>query len=97
MQTLVKDKFIPALESLNYNVNEAVNEFLLLKIFSKISEYKSEVSYFSKKYKQDFMKFENQINSTENAENITEYDDYLAWKFSQDSLNYYKQQLETIR
>lgn len=97
MQTLVKDKFIPALESLNYNVNEAVNEFLLLKIFSKISEYKNEVLYFSKKYKKDFMKFENQINNTENTENISEYDDYLAWKFSKDSLNYYKQQLEAIR
>lgn len=97
MQTVVNNKYIPVLESLNYNVNEAVSEFLLLKIHNKISEYKNELLYYSEKYKKSFTKFEEYINSIENSENIDEYNDYLAWKFSFDSLDYYENQLKTIK
>ncbi|MEN8120113.1 MAG: hypothetical protein ABFS35_07190 [Bacteroidota bacterium] len=97
MQTVVNNKYIPVLESLNYNVNEAVSEFLLLKIHNKVSEYKNELLYYSEKYKKSFTKFEEYINSIENSENIDEYNDYLAWKFSFDSLDYYENQLKTIK
>ena len=97
MQTVVNNKYITILESLNYNVNEAVNEFLLLKIYNKISEYKNELIYFSEKYKKSFKNFEIYINSIEKSEDIDEYNDYLAWKFSFDSLNYYENQLKTIK
>ncbi len=96
MQTTINNNFYPILKSLNYNVNGAVNEFLLLKIHNKISEFKSEINYYSHKYNKTFKNFENYINNISNSENIEEYDDYLSWKFSFDSLNYYKNQLKKI-
>jgi len=97
MQTVVSNKYIPILESLNYNVDDAVNEFLLLKIYNKISEYKNELIYYSEKYKKNFKEFEKYINSIENSEDVDMYNDYLAWKFSFDSLNYFENQLKTIK
>jgi len=97
MQTIVNNKFIPALEALNYNLNDAINEFLILKIHNKISEYKNEIIFYSNKYKKDLKEFEEYINSIENSENIDEYNDYLAWKFSFESLNYYENQLKRIK
>ena len=97
MQTLINNKFIPVLESLNYTVNDAVNEFLLLRIHNKISEFKNEIFFYSKRYKKEFIQFEIYINSVKNSEDLAEYNDYLSWKFSYDSLNYYKNQLKNIK
>lgn len=96
MQTIVNNKLIPVLESLNYSVNDAISEFLLLKIHNKISEYKNEIYFHTKKYRKSFSEFEKYINSIENSENLVEYNDYLAWKFADDSLNYYENQLKSI-
>ena len=96
MQAIVNNKLIPVLESLNYSVDDAVNEFLFLKVHNKISEYKNEIGFYVNKYDKNFFEFEEYINSIENSENIDEYNDYLAWKFADDSLNYYKSQLENL-
>ncbi len=97
MEALVNNKLIPVLESLNYSINEAVREFVFLKIHNKISGYKNEMSFYTKKFNKTFSEFEEYINGVDESENIDEYNDYLAWKFANDSLNYYKHQLEEIK
>jgi len=91
MEALVNNKLLPVLELLNYSINDAVNEFVFLKIHNKISEYKNEMSFYNKKLGKTFSEFEEYINGVDESENIDEYNDYLAWKFANDSLNYYKQ------
>ena len=97
MQITINEKYISVLESINYSADDVIKEFLLLKLQNKIAEYKSEIKFYSNKFQQSFKKFEIYINSIENSENIEEYNDYLAWKFSYDSLNYYTDQLTMIK
>ena len=97
MQITINNKYISVLESINYSADDVIKEFLMLKLHNKIAEYKSEIKYYSNKFQQSFEKFETYINSIENSEDIDEYNDYLAWKFSYDSLNYYKNQLTMIK
>jgi hypothetical protein len=97
MQTLIDNKYIPALEALNYNINDAISEFVLLKIHNKISEFKNEIAFYSKKYNSRFDDFEKYINEMQDSENMGEYNDYLAWKFSRESLGYYENQLKNIK
>ncbi len=41
MQAIVNNKLIPVLETLNYSLDDAVSEFIFLKVHNKISEYKN--------------------------------------------------------
>jgi hypothetical protein len=97
MQTLIDNKYIPALEALNYNINDAISEFILLKIHNKISEFKNEIDFYSNKYNSSFTDFEKYINNIQDSESMDEYNDYLSWKFSTESLGYYENQLKSIK
>ena len=97
MEVSIKHQFLQVLDALNYNINDAVHEFLHFKIVRKISEFKSENLFYSNKYEMNFNDFEKSIEELENEENINAYDDYLAWKFAQDSLDYYENQLKKIK
>jgi len=96
MQTIINDKYIPVLKSLNYNINDVLEEFLLLKVNNKISEYRSKKEFYRNKYKSNFKEFEKQINNRLESEKNDEYNDYLAWKFAIESLNYFQNQIQTI-
>ena len=49
-QLSLNPEHIQGLQALNYNIQEALNEFLLLKLSSKISEFNQECMFYKKRY-----------------------------------------------
>lgn len=73
-------------DTLMIDKEKATEEIGILLLLDKLAEYKNECLYFYNKYKKDFSTFEkefNQINGSFELEN-----DYLAWKFAEDSKNH---------
>ena len=98
MATLnLNKKYASTLKALNYNIEDAINEFLLLKLSGKIAEFTEDCSFYEKKYKTIFKAFEKKINNKSNDENFEEYDDYLAWKFAEESKRYYQNNLDRLK
>ncbi|MBI4649527.1 MAG: hypothetical protein HY738_23735 [Bacteroidia bacterium] len=93
----INTKFLDGLYALNYNVQDALGEFLLLKLSAKIAEFNQECHFFEKKYNCNFQDFGKKINDRINEENFEEYDDYLAWKFAEESRTHYVNNLSSIK
>lgn len=92
----IDEKYISALKTFNINVEDALSEFIILNLSKKISEFRNECEMFEKKYRIDFKTFENRIKEKINEEVFEEEDDYLAWKFANESKGLFKKRLEEI-
>jgi len=92
----IDDKYVAALKTFNLNVEHALSEFIILNLSKKISEFRNECEMFEKKYEIDFKEFENRIKEKINDEDFEEDDDYLAWKFADESRSLLKKRLEEI-
>ena len=75
------------------SLEEAGREMVLMEAESKVSEYKSEVKKFEKKYNSPLEEFERQIRQQKQAESFEIEDDLMAWRFAQESLDYWKSKL----
>ena len=93
----ISPEFLNGLQAINYNIHDALSEFLLLKLSAKIAQFNQECLFYEKKYNCNFQDFEKKINNRANEENFEEYDDYLAWKFSAESKEHYTNKLSAIK
>jgi hypothetical protein len=93
---VVHEKYVSGLKLLNLTVDEALKDFLILNLSEKIAGFKSESSFFEKKYQTDIQSFQKRIQKKINAEDFDEDDDYLAWKFAEESKTYLQKKLEDI-
>ena len=92
----IDDKYVAALKTFNLNVEDALSEFIILNLSKKISEFRNDCEMYEKKYDIDFKGFENRIKEKINDEDFEEDDDYLAWKFADESRSLLKKRLEEI-
>lgn len=92
----MNEKYASALKSINYKMEEALDEFLILKFSASIAEYTDECKFFEAKYRVDFKSFEDRIQNRVDEEDFEEYDDYMAWKFAEEGRQYYQEQLNEI-
>jgi hypothetical protein len=65
-----------------------VDEMAILLIKQQLAEYSMEVDYFEKKYRQTFHTFE--INFQQQSVTYEEENDWLSWKFAEESYAYWK-------
>lgn len=65
---------------------KAIENIGILLLLDRLSEYKNECLYFSKKYKKDFHAFEKDF--FQSGGNFELENDYLAWKFAEESKGY---------
>ncbi len=93
----INDKYVSVLQAINYKTEDALNEFLQLKLNGKIAEYKDDCEFYRKKYNMLFHEFEDLIESRCNEEDITQWNDYLAWKFAEESKQFYYKELDIIK
>jgi len=91
----IDNKIQLVLNNINYRTEEALNEFLLLKLSGKIAEFAADCEFYENKYKCALIAFEKQIEMQDN-ENDVQYHDFLAWKFAMESRNFYQNQLSSI-
>jgi hypothetical protein len=92
----IDEKYVSALKTFNLKVEDALSEFIILNLSRKIAEFKNECEMFEKKYEIDFETFEDRIMEKINEEDFEEEDDYLAWKFADESKSLLKKRLEEI-
>jgi len=98
MESLQIDKkYISALKIFNSNVEDALSEFIILNLSKKISEFKNECEIYEKKYRINFESFEGRLKEKINEENFEEDDDYMAWKFAEESKRLFQKRLEEIQ
>jgi len=96
MRTQLKNNnYKEVLDTINIDYDDAVHEYLLLTLHGKIADLLSECELFEKKYKTTFLQFEKQIENL-NSENFNQYNDFLAWKFTNEGLHFYQLQLDKI-
>lgn len=85
------------LDELNYSSSEDVAlEYILLQAKSKIAEYEEEVQSFRKKYNMSFDEFQQKLETTKEDENFDEEEDFMAWKFAKEAIDYWQEQIETL-
>ncbi len=66
--------------------SEALKNQAWVITLSKISKYEAEIRKYKNKYKTPFTEFEKKLNKQKNEENFEIEDDYLDWKFAENSL-----------
>jgi hypothetical protein len=89
----IDEKYLAALKLMNYNVEDALADFIILNLSEKISEFNNECEIFERKYNIDFNSFEKKIIKKKNEENFEEEEDYMAWRFAVESRNFFKAKL----
>ena len=80
---------------LNLSKDKVLDEIALLSAHQKISEFELETEYFRNKYNKSFESFSSKIeesNTTYEIEN-----DWLAWKFAKEGIDYWKSLLDEIK
>ncbi len=76
----------PVLRNMGFaNEREALKEQALLLILSKINRYRTECSYYEKKYGMTFEKFAVMVQEI-GEENFEYEDDLLDWRFARETL-----------
>lgn len=78
------------------SLEDAGFTMLYLSCLAKISEYKSDVQRFEKKYGLSFDFFKKQIDSKTNQECFEEEDDYMAWQYAYDALQYWEKKVQEL-
>lgn len=92
-------KSIPedVLEALDYsNTEDVALDHVLLEAKAKCSEYREEVKRFREMYGVTFHEFKDQVESTENQEDFEEEEDFMAWKFAMESLEYWEERVDLL-
>jgi hypothetical protein len=89
----IDQKYTAALKAMNYTVEQALRDFLILQLSGRIAAFKSECEAFERKYGMNFQTFERKLARKVNAEDFAEEDDYMAWKFAQESRLFLQKQL----
>jgi len=75
----IDQKYTSALKAINYTVEQALRDFLILHLSERISAFKSECEAFERQ-----------------EEDFAEEDDYMAWKFAEESTKFLQKSLEEI-
>lgn len=78
-------KYTSALKAMNYTVEQALQDFLIMRLSERISAFKSECEAFERKYSMNFQLFERKLSQKINEEDFAEEDDYMVWKFAEES------------
>lgn len=97
MKIDIDTKTLKTLDKMNISPEEAVTDFLLLNLSEKIARFKEEADFYKTKYNMDFKSFENEINNQIGSENFEKDDDLMAWKFAEESREYYQTLLNEIK
>ena len=86
------------LSSLHYsNIEEAGLDMLLLSAQANYSEFYSEALQFEKEYRMKFEDFQKKVEEKMGEEDFGQEDDLMAWKFAQESAQYWKQKIKELR
>ncbi|MFH1674843.1 MAG: hypothetical protein ABIF87_15685 [Pseudomonadota bacterium] len=86
------------LSSLHYsNIEEAGLDMLLLSAQANYSEFSSEAHQSEKKYRMKFEDFQKKVEEKIGEEDFGQEDDLMAWKFAQESAEYWKQKIKELR
>lgn len=93
----IEGKYKSGLQILNTDVESAIQDFLILNLSEKISEFTSECEIFKYKYKMNFNAYEQYLNKKADEENFKEEEYYLSWKFAHDNLKILKNKLDEIK
>lgn len=94
-----KEPSIPedVLEALDYSSTEDVAlDMILLEAKAKISEFREEVKRFRERYDMKFDEFREKLESKQEQEDFEEEDDYMAWKFARESLQYWEERVDLL-
>ena len=92
----IDQKYTAALKAMNYTVEQALRDFLILQLSGRIAVFKSECEAFERKYGMNFQAFERAVAQKVNAEDFAQEDDYMAWKFAQESRLFLQNQLAEL-
>ncbi len=97
MSTLTANKKLESLiRELEFkDVNELIKDSLVTEILYRISNYSDEVEVFEKKYGKVLKEFQKEYES--NKEDFEKYDDLMAWEFTEQGREYWKQKLKDIK
>jgi|LakMenEpi03Aug12_release.lakeMendotaPanAssembly.Ray.scaffolds.fasta_scaffold836997_2 hypothetical protein len=94
MQTVpIQDRYVEALHRLHYSVDEALRQFLLLNISTKLAAAEQEDAAFRTKYGMDFQDFQQRLEQRINTEIFEESDDAMAWEYAVESVRLLRGQL----
>ena len=97
MQTVaIQDHYADALQRLNYSVDEALRQFLLLNISTKLASAEQECALFRTKYGTEFSVLQNKLESRINAENFEESDDAMAWEYADETVRLLRAQIARL-
>jgi hypothetical protein len=98
MQTVtIQDRYIDALQRLHYSVDEALRQFLLLNISTKLAASEQEIAAFRTKYGMDFQSFQQRLEQRINTEVFEESDDAMAWEYAVESVRLLRSQLSQLQ
>ncbi|BCV22965.1 hypothetical protein [Moorella sp. Hama-1] len=76
----------PVLREMGFaNEKEVLKEQALLLILAKINRYRTECSFYEKKYGMTFTKFATMIQEND-SEDFEQEDDFLDWRFAYETL-----------
>ncbi len=92
METTVKT----VLKDLGINEKRAIRDYAMLNASQKATEFTQECEAFERKYKMSFQDFEKQIKES-TKEIFEKEDDYLAWKFSFEGADYWREKVEQLK
>jgi len=86
------------LSSLHYsNIEEVGIDMVLLSAQSNYSEFYSDVRLFEDKYHMEFEDLQKMLEQKVENEEFEQEDDLVAWKFAQESAQYWKEKLEELK
>jgi len=84
------------LQDLGINEQGAVRSFALLSASQKFAEFKQECAAFQSKHRMAFSAFEKRIEA-QTEENFDEEEDYMAWKFAEEGVAYWREKVESLK
>jgi hypothetical protein len=97
MQTVaIQDHYADALQRMNYSVDDALRQFLLLNISTKLAVAEQEIALFCKKYGMEFSEFQQRLESRINTEVFEESDDAMAWEYATETVRSLRTQMATL-
>lgn len=84
------------LQDLGISEQGALHTFALLQASQKLAEFRQDCAAFQDKYRMAFDAFEKRI-STRALEIFEEEDDYMAWKFAEEGVVYWREKVEHLK
>ncbi len=84
------------LNDLGISEQGAIRGFALLNASQKLAEFNHECAAFRHKYNMRFSEFEKKTKS-QAAEVFVEEEDYMAWKFAEDGVLYWREKVEQLK